>query len=242
MVPAPHFDEMADLARRRPDLELGVHLTLTSESDYVKWGPVGAAGPDTGLVDEDGHFWKTVQDVRERADPGAAEVELRAQIEAALDAGIDVTHLDHHMGAALNPEFAERTIDLGREFGIPVLFPRQIGDYFELLGKGLVDLAFMESLRDELDQRREAVVDSFQMGLETPGTTEHVYRELISNLVPGVTFLSLHCSAPGEIELVHPRNHRRRIEEYELFMNPRFVEWVRSHADLRLTGFRELAA
>jgi hypothetical protein len=49
------------------------------------------------------------------------EAELRAQIDLAYRAGIDVTHLDAHMGAALSPEFCKIYIRLGLEYRLPIL-------------------------------------------------------------------------------------------------------------------------
>ena len=58
------------------------------------WG--GTAVPS--LVDERGYLWQTVAQVYAHARLDEAEAELRAQIDKALAAGIDATHLDSHMG------------------------------------------------------------------------------------------------------------------------------------------------
>ena len=65
-----------------------------------RWRPLTGVSKE-GLTDPDGYFWAEVPDVRRNADPEAVERELRAQVEAALAAGIDVTHLDCHMGTAM---------------------------------------------------------------------------------------------------------------------------------------------
>ena len=66
-------------------------------------------------------MWPDVPALRRHAHKGAVEAECRAQIEAALAAGLDVTHLDTHMGAAAAPEFVDLYLRLGREFRLPVL-------------------------------------------------------------------------------------------------------------------------
>ena len=71
----------------------------------------------------------TSPSVRRHADPAAVEVELRAQVEAALAAGIDVTHLDAHMGAALAPEFCDIYLRLGVDYRLPILLTGTLAGY-----------------------------------------------------------------------------------------------------------------
>src|SRR6516164_7707069 len=106
MVPCPWFPEAADLAVTNRELDLGVHLTLTSEKRPYRWRPLTSPPPAAGLTDPMGYFWPDVPNAR-RANPKAVEAELRAQIEATLRTGVDVTHLDAHMGTVMCPEFVD---------------------------------------------------------------------------------------------------------------------------------------
>src|SRR5438105_9502574 len=95
MVPCPWFPEMADFAKSHPEADLGLHLTLTSERVYYRWGPVASIDKVPSLVDENGYFhhdWEGNQ----RINPKEVEIELRAQVERALRMGVRPTHLDSH--------------------------------------------------------------------------------------------------------------------------------------------------
>ena len=129
MVPCPWFTEIAEVAASNGDLDLGVHLTLTSEKAHYRWRPISGPPPSAGLTDASGHMWRDVTSVRRHADPAAVEVELRAQVEAALAAGIDVTHLDAHMGTAMAPELCDIYLRLGADHALPVLLTGTLAGY-----------------------------------------------------------------------------------------------------------------
>src|SRR5712664_772606 len=95
MVPCPWFPEIADYAKSHPAADFGLHLTLTSERVYYRWGPVAPRDKVLSLVDENGYFhhdWMAAT----RIEPKEVEVELRAQIERGYAMGIRPTHLDSH--------------------------------------------------------------------------------------------------------------------------------------------------
>src|SRR5712692_7901376 len=84
LVTCPWFEEAADFARNHPGADLGVHLTLTSEWDRYKWGPVLGREAVPSVVDDRGYLWPDVPSVFTNDRIEEAEAELRAQIEKAL--------------------------------------------------------------------------------------------------------------------------------------------------------------
>ncbi|WP_273566802.1 polysaccharide deacetylase family protein [Maribacter halichondriae] len=121
MVPCPWFNEIAEYARENPKMDFGLHLTLNSEWKYYKWGPVTSIDSVPTLVNEKGHLYPTREELNANASPEEVELELRNQVKKALKSGIDVTHLDAHMSAAVSsPEFAAAYIKVGKEFDVPV--------------------------------------------------------------------------------------------------------------------------
>jgi len=98
MVPAPRFAEAAEFARTHPEIDVGVHLVLTSEwNRRNKWGPVLGRDAVPSLMDDEGHLWAHPGRLFARVRPEEAEAELRAQVTKALAAGVDVSHVDSHM-------------------------------------------------------------------------------------------------------------------------------------------------
>lgn len=99
MAPAPHFLHAAHLVKDVPDLCLGLHITLTAEWDNPRWGPISPKEEVPSLVDFDGYFFPTVQDLFRHGDIlGEALREVRAQLTRARALGLDIRYLDEHMG------------------------------------------------------------------------------------------------------------------------------------------------
>jgi chitin disaccharide deacetylase len=119
MMPCSWVPEMARYLKAHPDLDSGVHLTLTSEWQLYRWGPLAGKLRVPGLVDKEGCLWHSVEEVARSATPDEIEKELRAQIERAETLGIPITHLDSHMGTVfVRPDYFERFAKIGIEKGV----------------------------------------------------------------------------------------------------------------------------
>lgn len=249
MVPCPWFSEIAAAAAADPDLDLGVHLTLTAEKEHYRWGPISRPTAAAGLTDGDGYFWRDVAGVRRHAQPDAVEVELRAQVDRALAAGIDVTHLDAHMGTALAPEFCASYIRLGVDYRLPVLLTRTVRGY----GPSVPHLVGVteEEFAGFVATAAGKGLPLFDFVGETPWDREPsepagpVYRALFSGVPDGLSFLALHPNAPGEIEAIEPGSAHIRTAEYELFGSDEFGAWLAGpdhdhDHDLEPIGMRRL--
>jgi predicted glycoside hydrolase/deacetylase ChbG (UPF0249 family) len=239
MVPCPWFPEAVEIARANPSLDLGVHLTLTSEQKPYRWRPLTAPPQSAGLTDEYGYFWPDVPSAR-KADPAAVEAELRAQLDTALATGFDVTHLDAHMGTAQMPEFVSIFQRLGREHGLPVLLVKTLNRYNPASYAGPLDPTGYDAAVAEARAAGEPI---FDMVIETPWdrTTdaETAYRGIFAGISEGLTFLSLHFNKPGDFEVVNPEAAHIRTEEYALFRTGRIEEWVEAFG-LAVIGMRTL--
>jgi hypothetical protein len=165
---------------------------------------------------------------------------LRAQIELALASGIDVTHLDDHAGAVLAPEFCEIYVRLGKDYGLPILMTPSLSTY-----GGIHNL---DGVRDDVYRQHAALGRAvgyrmFDRIIETPWKPTEppalTYRQLISEIRPGYTFMALHFTQPGEIEHIDLHASNIRVSEYELFRSPDFKDWLDTE-QLQVIGMKPL--
>ena len=185
MVPCPWFSEIAAYARTHPTADLGLHLTLNSEWNFLKWGPVASKSEVPGLVNNNGFLFSSIDSVQRSAQPTEVEKELRAQIEKAKQFGIDVTHLDSHMGALFGkPEFLKVLLKLGREYKLPVMLSKAgFRTAFN------VNLDSVASDKDVLlDMIYTASPDDYKKGME------NYYTGVFKSLQPGVSIVIFHTA------------------------------------------------
>jgi predicted glycoside hydrolase/deacetylase ChbG (UPF0249 family) len=181
MVPCPWFAEIAGYAKNHPEVDLGIHLTVTSEWNSCRWGPVSSRNKVQSLLDPDGYFhvdWteKTHVKVRE------VEHELRAQIERALAMGVRPSHLDSHQFLLYRngKSLFELVVRLGREYGVPVALSRNWFPSRPYLAQsfGPSVIAADREIHVSHDVPAERWTD--------------FYTDVIRSLLPGVTELVIH--------------------------------------------------
>jgi predicted glycoside hydrolase/deacetylase ChbG (UPF0249 family) len=115
MVPCPWAREAAEMFKGR---DVGVHLTLTAEYPGYRWRSLTGA---RSLHDADGFLPSSTKAAVVNASPEDVRAECRAQIDQALAWGVDVTHLDGHMGVVnVHAPFAEIFLALAQEYRLPV--------------------------------------------------------------------------------------------------------------------------
>ena len=123
MMPCPWAASFAKYAVEK-NYDAGLHLTLTSEWNHYRWGPLSGVKQVPGLTDPEWCLWPEAEDVVKHASADEVETEIRAQLARALAVGLHPTHLDSHMGTLFaRKDYLERYIKVGVENGIPVMFP-----------------------------------------------------------------------------------------------------------------------
>ena len=192
MVPCPWFPEISSYARAHPDADLGLHLTLTSEWQTFRWGPVLPKNLVPSLFDPQGYLYPTEDVAAAHIDPREAEAEIRAQIERARANGIAPTHLDSHMRTLYqNQALCEAFLRVGRETRIPVM----------IANEWFTDMKYLPSI---LKPEDPVVNDVISIGTDVkPSKWFEAYKTMIEGIKPGITVLIVH--------LAHDDNEMRAI-------------------------------
>ncbi len=226
MVPCPWFKEIAAYAKAHPEKDFGIHLTLNSEWDNYRWGPVAGKDQVPSLVDKEGYLWDGVPQVVASAKADEVETELRAQVQRALDFGVPVTHLDTHMGAVVSrPDLIEVYVKLGVEFNVPVFFLRNLRR--EVPDEQI--RARATQLVETLDKHKLPVLDHMTQ-LYTNGSVEEKaaqYLKAIADSPPGVHYLILHCGHDDEELQAITTSSKLRDTDRRVFTDPKFIEAVK---------------
>lgn len=198
MVPAPWAREAAFQYRGE---DIGVHLTLNAEHDRYRWGPITRA---PSLLDGDGGFPRTVDDLWDHADLDEARRELRAQIERAILWGFDVTHLDSHLGALqLRPEFFDIYLDLAVDFALPIRLSDASTE--RAIGFPFRNLAAAEGI---------VFPDHF---VHVPATgSRHAIDHAVAHLEPGVTELHVRPALDTPEQRALDDHWSHRVDDHHL--------------------------
>ncbi|MCP4005621.1 MAG: ChbG/HpnK family deacetylase [bacterium] len=237
MVPCPGFEEAAKLARDRPDLDLGVHLTLNAEYESYRWGPVHDDVPS--LVSPDGGMWRTTAETVEHATAEDVERELRAQIDTALEAGVDATHIDSHMGTVFDVKFAEIYFKLALDYRLPAFVPRVNRDNLpDNLKEMLAD--YLDMI-DKYESSGMPVFDYFDANSLSfePGTGVKHNAARLEGLGAGLSYLITHCALGNQELQSITHDWRQRDEERKIYSDGSMAA-VLETGGVKPIGMREL--
>ena len=235
LVVSPWFAEVATWARAHPDADLGIHLALNSEWTTLRWGPISGRSEVPSLLAPDGYLPLSTDSV-EKTDPREVERELRAQIDLARRSGVNITHLDSHMGALFGAEAPFNVyLALGQSYGLPVLLERTITP------GATPPPAWAEHAQSI------ALVDRVLQMM--PGVSREqwvdAYKRMLAPLGPGVYELIVHLGYDDEemrgATFDHPAwGAAWRQWDFDLVRSAEFRDWLKQQG-FQLIGWRELA-
>ena len=240
LVPAPWFLEVASICRDNPKYDVGIHLTFTCEYDLYRWRALSSVDPKSGLLDSEKSLWRTSEEAIANVTVAAAELEMRAQIQMALDNGIDITHIDTHMGTVIDPKFLPIYLKMTREFNVPAFLPRVNKEM--LIEVGLGDTAdVIIKMFSQLEAKGVPMLDHIiiDTGGEYTDKTEY-YCKLFAEIKPGLTHFLFHpAKMSPELEGITPDSAGWRDQYYKAFTDPCIKECVERN-DITIIGYKKI--
>lgn len=241
MMPTPWVPEIVKYVKSKPNHDFGLHLTLTSEWDGYRWGPLAGKNQVPGLVDKEGAMWGGVGEVIQHATPDEVEMEIRAQVDRAETMGFDYTHMDSHMGTLFShPEFFKRYIKVGIEKQIPILIAG--GHLQHASRENAAAVMLLRPLAKQVWDGGLPILDDIHTdsyGWKDRDTKVANYSEMLRTMKPGITEVIMHCihdtcefppiSESGPV----------RIGDFEAMMSPELKKVVEDEKVI-ITTWREV--
>ena len=227
MPTAPGLEEAAIYCKNNPELDLGIHLILTSEFDNLRYRPISPLHKVRSLVDSDGYFWKDGWSFKTTAKIGEVYSEVIAQIEYVIKMGIKPTHFSSHM-FILNcfgqnqQEFINMIMGVSKRYNLPFRMPyNKLSMKYRKEGFVILDNLIWQSYY--INERRKRTY----------------YNDVLSSLKPGVTELIIHCgNASRELKTLTLWWRRYKIDQ-DIFLSKNTKELI-DKSEIRLINWRLL--
>ena len=243
MVPCSWFPATARACKKNPDLDMGIHLTLTSEWGVYRWGPLAGRDRVPLLVDDEGYLWHEVPQVYRSVGSHIDQVitEVQAQIDLYRKQGLEPSHLDSHMGTLFyNEAYFKATCNVALKNDIPFMVFNYSDQVAEEVGRKLpyYDKSLVRKLAAagfplfDAFYGEELVDEDYDKGFDN-------YCERLSNLKPGVSMMILHMGVDSpELKNVTAR-HAARDQQFRIFSDPKMADFIKEQG-IRLLNWRDV--
>jgi predicted glycoside hydrolase/deacetylase ChbG (UPF0249 family) len=240
MVPCSWFPQVASFFRQHANVDMGVHLTLTSEWDNYRWSPVSTHQINSGMIDAEGYFYRTSEETQLNGNPEAIEIELQAQLQQAISAGIKVTHLDTHMNTVAHPKFVNSYIQLAINHRLPFLFPRQDEAGFRRLGMDAEIASIAAGFVHYLEEQGLPLVDhAAGLDLDKPKDRLEQAKQAMSELPAGITHFIIHPSKETPELIAITPDWQSRVADYNTFKDEKLRQYIKD-IGVQIIGYKTL--
>ncbi|MDN5213491.1 polysaccharide deacetylase family protein [Fulvivirgaceae bacterium BMA12] len=241
MPPCPQFEDIIAWAIEHPEIDMGLHLTLTSEWKTYRWPSVLPVTDVPGLIDSEGMLWRSVPEVVQNATPEEVAKEVRAQIEKSIALGYRPDHIDTHMGTLYgHPDFALAYLKIAMEYGIPAnaidLSDSLVVARFKQAGYPITD-----ELISFMDTYSLPKVDNFTSApkAETYEEKKEAFKELIRSLGPGLTEIIFHPAVESEQLKSITNSWQQRVWEAQMFGDADMIQFFKDEGII-FTNWKEI--
>lgn len=221
MTPALGAGEAYEIIRDNPELDVGVHLVLARDDVPGNlYGPLSPVDAVPSLVDPDGLFFTDIDTIIRKGKKKEMLIELDAQIKAAFDNGVDVTHFDCHKGFyhTYDPKSLKVALKLAEKYDLPIRWQGRPGDGM-LVKKGIVVPDRLVGYKGDIPHEKKM----------------EMLLALIDNLKPGITELVVHPATGGVTE----KEAESRKSELDAVLDPKLRERIKENG-VCLIGYKTL--
>ena len=242
------FDDAVRLAKDHPSLGVGLHFNITQGM------PVAGAAKVRSLTDPRGEFLKSSAMLRRimigQLRTEEVEVELRAQIEKVLNAGLCLTHIDSHKHSHALPLVCDVLVKTIGDYGIfAIRLPQEKWSFngngsIKMIIQSIGALSLAQLCRYSSARMQKAKIRTTDaiFGISQSGFwTKQLMLKLIEKLPEGVSELMCH---PGyddqELKTVKTRLRSSRMAELKLLTDLEIIEKIRD-SQVRLTTWRNIS-
>lgn len=235
MVPTPNFNFSARYAisNKAP---VGLHLTLTNEwQEANSWTPLLSQEEVPSLYNEKGFMWPTGDELAEHANIKDVRKELEAQIDLALEMGLDVTHLDFHMLYwAYREDFWDVTLNIAKHYKLPIIVQHHWMSQRE-----------QRSRTATLQWKGYFSPDVFWMyynptdRLMDEGLSQVQYQEMFEDAKPALHHVAIHPALRTDSAKRQFRDAELRFDEYRVWTDGSLKKAIKEN-NIQFTDYREL--
>jgi predicted glycoside hydrolase/deacetylase ChbG (UPF0249 family) len=241
MAPCPHLEEITGYLKSNPQFDAGIHVTLTCEYPHYPWGPVSDKNKVKSLVNPDGYLWHSVEEFVQNAKVEDVEIELRAQIESILEAGVQPSHLDSHMGTVfMDLRFIETYVKLGLEYKITPMLVKPTEQSSELIDRFDVDVE-----KKVIDRLMNSEIPFLNFLYVTDNSTEKLedreqeYIKVIKKLPAGISQIIIHTGHDNEELKNIMDNSASRQYDFSVFTDTNKKEAI-DELGIKLISWKDL--
>ena len=177
---AKKVQEIADFSNKNPEIDLGVHLTVTSEWKIHKWGGILPKNDIQSLLNSQNNFYWNKRKFTKYQKLDQLYNELQAQVDLAISMGMNVSHIDSHEGALFfDPDVFKTYLKIAEDNNLLAFVPIQASVHFN----------------DNFPKPKNAIIfDQFFMaeaGIKIDEMEEY-YLNILDKLEPGLSQIIVH--------------------------------------------------
>ena len=231
MIPAPNSKEVADYFKENSNIDLGLHLTFTSEWKNYKWHGISHNDSISSLINSKGNFYEKKKEIIKNSNPQDIRKELQAQIDYAISIGIKPTHLDSHEGVLFfSPEFFKIYLEVSEKNRLPVFVPKLLAPHFN----------------NDFPQPKNLVVVKMYMADKNLSFDKwpEYYESILNSLDPGLNEMIVHLGIDNnEMKKITSNRiafgSKWRNLDYNVVSSPEFKASLIKN-DIKLVTWREI--